>query len=135
MDIIEKVFDYYQNFKGEKGIIGFSRKNYPIYYLCVNKSLYPKVIVQCAMHAREHITALLCLKLIERFNAFGSIGTVAFIPLANPDGVKIAQKTLPLYKANAFGVDLNVNFDARWSTGSQNVREKASENGCFNMEL
>lgn len=127
MDILEKVFDCYSNFKGEKGIIGFSRKNYPIYYFCVNKSLYPRVIVQCSMHAREHITAHLCLKLIERFSLLGESGLVAFIPLVNPDGVKIA-KTLPLYKANACGVDLNVNFDARWGKGEKNVRVKGQEN-------
>lgn len=33
-----------------------------------------------------------------------------------------------LWKANIKGVDLNVNFDAKWGTGSQNVFKPASEN-------
>ena len=43
--------------------------------------------------------------------------------------VKInASDDFSLFKANANGVDLNVNFDARWSTGSQNVKIASSQN-------
>lgn len=45
-------------------------------------------------------------------------------PCTNPDGVHMAQQggQYLLYKANANGVDLNTNFDARWGTGIQNKR-------------
>ena len=46
----------------------------------------------------------------------------------NPDGVNICEKVDPLYKANARGVDLNVNFDARWGRGKSNVRFAGKEN-------
>ncbi len=128
MDILQKIELYYNSFSGEKGIIGFSEKSQPIYYFCVAKSLYPKIIVQCGMHAREHITSHLCLKLIDYFSKFSKVGTVYFIPAVNPDGIKIAINTLPLYKANARGVDLNVNFDAKWGCGAKNITTCGAEN-------
>lgn len=72
---------------------------------------------------------------------------IAFVPMVNPDGVELCArgvKSLPqklrkevlsingksdfsLWKANAFGVDLNVNFDALWGTGKENVFCPSSE--------
>jgi g-D-glutamyl-meso-diaminopimelate peptidase len=66
---------------------------------------------------------------------------VAFVPMLNPDGCELCargvqsvpkhmRKTLKLingggdfslWKANAKGVDLNVNFDAHWGEGAENV--------------
>lgn len=128
MDILQKIERYYNSFNGEKGIIGFSEKSQPIYYFCVSKSFFPKVIVQCGIHAREHITSHLCLKLIDYFNKFAKSGTVYFIPAVNPDGIKISLNALPLYKANSNGVDLNVNFDAKWGCGAKNTTRKGAEN-------
>ena len=128
MDILSKVNTFYKNFEGNKGVIGFSVQGRPIYYFEIKKSVRPTLIVQCAIHAREHITTRLCLKLINDFNKYGKRGTVYFIPLTNPDGVNIATNFNPLYKANARGVDLNVNFDARWGTGKSNVRVFGAEN-------
>ena len=128
MDILEKVRVYYKNFRGEKFVIGHSLQNRPIYCFKVQKTERPIVIIQCAMHAREHITASLCLRLINRFNRSAKIGTAYFIPMVNPDGVKIATTKNPLYKANGRGVDLNVNFDARWGLGKSNLRVSGAEN-------
>lgn len=70
------------------------------------------------------------------------------MPLVNPDGALLsetgvssapawAQETLTrlngggdfsLWKANGRGVDLNVNFPARWAKGVKNVRTAGSEN-------
>lgn len=101
------------------------------------------VFVQGAIHAREHMTALVCMALAEKWLAEGlPHPDVCFhvLPMANPDGVTINQelkfnkKTQKIYlndgetgrstltgdlylkewKANANGVDLNRNFDARW---------------------
>lgn len=128
MNVLSEVKKFYRDFSGEKGIIGKSFKGKSVYYFKVEKTAYPKVIFQYAMHAREYITAYLALKMIKRFSARGSKGTVYFIPLVNPDGVKICLDGNPLYKANGRGVDLNVNFDAGWGTGKRNTRFSGSEN-------
>ena len=128
MDILQEIENFYNNFEGEKGIIGYSEKLKPINYFCASQTDFPRVIVQCGMHAREHITSLLCLKLIEYFNENAKYGTVFFIPAVNPDGIKNAKNNLPLFKANARGVDLNVNFDAKWGSGVKNTKIKGAEN-------
>ncbi|MBE5736826.1 MAG: hypothetical protein E7348_00295 [Clostridiales bacterium] len=128
MDILDKVENYYNAFKGEKGIIGRSVNNRPIYYLAVKKAEKPKLIVQFSIHAREYITSYLAIKLIEDYKNSKSKASVYFLPMLNPDGVKIALEQNPLYKANANGVDLNVNFDANFGSGEQNVFCKASQN-------
>jgi g-D-glutamyl-meso-diaminopimelate peptidase len=101
-----------------------------------------QVLIQGSIHAREHMTALLCMALTEGLLARGGEAGVCFhiIPMANPDGVTIQQspdvpvivqpvytndgvtglsaETGPVYlsqwQANANGVDLNRNFDALW---------------------
>lgn len=124
MNIIKKVQKTYRRFKGEKGVYGFTKLNAPLYYFCVKKTDKPVVLVQYSIHAREYITASLALKQLEEFCLYGKRGTVYFLPLTNPDGAKIALKSNKLYKANARGVDLNVNFDAKWGTGASNKRVK-----------
>lgn len=128
MNIFIKTEKIFRNFRGEKGIIGKSLFDKPIYYFKVCKSDYPVVIVQCAIHAREHITAHLCFSLLKEFNRTGKLGTVYFLPITNPDGVEIELYKKSLYKANGRGVDLNVNFDARWGCGEKNVRVFGDEN-------
>lgn len=100
------------------------------------------VFVQGSIHAREHMTALLCTALAERLLQQGGEAEVCFhiLPMTNPDGVTIQQEeTMPesileiytsdgekglsvdtgtvylsQWQANARGVDLNRNFDALW---------------------
>ena len=77
-------------------------------------------------------------------------GGIYFIPTLNPDGLEICRKGVRalkkcdkkfvanlieqsgkprgFYKANALGVDLNVNFDAKWGTGASNVFTASTEN-------
>ncbi len=128
MNILDLNRKFYKNFNGKKGIIGLSEKFRPIYFYGVERGDYPKIIVQASIHAREYITAYLTLKLIERSSKLLECGSVYFVPILNPDGVYIALKENPLYKANARGVDLNVNFDARWGSGAKNVWHKSSQN-------
>ena len=80
------------------------------------------------MHAREYITSLFCLEEIKYFMHYSKVGHAIFIPCVNPDGVFISQTQIPLYKANYNGVDLNVNFDAQWGKGVQNVKVRGAEN-------
>lgn len=96
------------------------------------------------MHAREWITAKLVLEQIRR----GVRGGVWFIPLVNPDGALLSQCGISsvegrrrremlvringgfdfsLWKANADGVDINVNFDANWGKGKGNLTDPAPQ--------
>ena len=106
-----------------------------------------KIIVTASIHAREFITTALCLKQIEYTLAHPPNAQIYFLPCVNPDGAVLfndgdgyfsaetAQRLrkingsndYSLYKANANGVDLNVNFPARWSTGKQNRFSPSSE--------
>ena len=102
------------------------------------------ILVTGAIHAREYITAYLVCRLAQEY---AGDYPVHFIPLLNTDGVFLARggaDTIPnaklryelielnggrdfsLWKANARGVDLNVNFDAEWGKGESNVRHKGS---------
>lgn len=128
MDVIDKVYDFYFTFKGEKGIIGYTEKGREIPYIKVKKTDFPVVLVHYGIHAREHITSYLSLLQIKDFIKNGKSGTVYFIPMVNIDGVEIALTKKPLYKANANGVDLNVNFDARWGEGQSNIKVIGDEN-------
>ena len=128
MDVISEVEKFYQGYVGNKGVIGYSYLKEPIYFFEVRKTDFPVAIFQYSIHAREYITAYLAIEQINEFILSGVLGRVFFIPLVNPDGVKIALEEKPLYKANARGVDLNVNFDARWGTGESNTRIKGDQN-------
>lgn len=97
---------------------------------------FSTAIFLAGIHARENISSDLIFEMIER-NLFEDIGdfNLSFIIMANPDGIEIQcgnldsfskrqQKKLirlnggltdfSMWKANARGVDLNNNFDARW---------------------
>lgn len=137
----------------ETGIIGHSELNQSIPYIFVGQKNGDYLIVQGAIHAREHLTALVtvCLaKYLLQNPQLKINGGIYFIPMSNPDGVRIAQEGVgwienenvknkllslngnsgdfSLWKANAHGVDLNVNFDANWGKGEQNVFEPSPQN-------
>lgn len=104
----------------------------------------PKVLIHGAIHAREYITSKLVIEQAKQF----AIYPICYVPMVNPDGVQlIAQgiKSVPanavdflvkinngkdfsLWKANGRAVDLNVNFDADWGKGKQNIKTPSSEN-------
>ncbi len=108
----------------------------------------PKILVQCSIHAREHITAHLGMMLAKKLLRERQPGTVFFVPVANPDGVLLALEGLSsvpapardflrtvngsedfsLWKANGRAVDLNVNFDAEWGKGVNNIFRPGSAN-------
>ncbi|MBO4251138.1 MAG: hypothetical protein J5911_00570 [Clostridia bacterium] len=127
MDVIDELKDFYRDWTLEKGYIGFTENGNLIPYFKVKKTAHPVVIAQYAIHAREYITAYLGMMQAKDFAERGKHGTVYFIPAVNIDGIAETQSD-KLYKANARGVDLNVNFDADWGRGEKNLRKKASEN-------
>ena len=145
MDIYEEVSAFYEGYRGEKRVIGTSVGGRNLYAVKVGAG-EPCGISQYAMHAREWVTALLAL---EHARRGGVKGSVWLLPLTNPDGAMLSMAGLSsvrdaarhatllninggedfsLWKANTNAVDLNVNFDARWGTGKQNVFAPAPAN-------
>ncbi len=103
-------------------------------------------IAQYAIHGREYVTARLAFAHYKRGLYKGSCW---LLPLTNPDGALLSEvgiasaqadrrdalrkynggsEDFSLWKANGRGVDLNVNFPARWGTGGKNVRVAGGEN-------
>ncbi len=136
----------------ETGIVGESELGQQIPYIFVGQKNGNYMIVQGAIHAREHLTALLVVNLAKYLvkNSGRNLnGGIYFIPMMNPDGVCLCQQGVgfvknkqrksnllaingssdfSLWKANIDGVDLNVNFDAQWGEGEQNEFYKSSQN-------
>lgn len=126
----------------EKRVIGQSVEGRKLFAFFAGKHEYPVGISQYAIHAREWVTALLALAHIQRGVARGGVW---IIPLMNPDGallseiglssasaerrelLKVLGGDVRLYKCNAEGVDLNLNFDARWGTGRGNLTYPAPQ--------
>ncbi len=109
------------------------------------------VLLQGAIHGREHMTAWLLMAMADYWlaNSLFSYGDVCYhiIPMANPDGVAVSQtKTLneaqreiyfndlaygittqsvsayaANWKANGLGVDINRNFPSGWETISNRL--------------
>ena len=99
------------------------------------------------MHGREYITAKLAF---EQYRLGVKRGSCWFVPLVNPDGALLSQVGISsvkneadrarllalnggnadfsLWKANGRGVDLNVNFPAKWGTGAKNAQTAGAEN-------
>ena len=133
----------------EVGVIGASCDGRLIPYVFVGSKTGRQIIVTGGIHAREHLSTYLVIKQIEyAANNTVPLTGVYFIPIINPDGnmlickgigcIKNCDKKLlhnilmckdrALYKANARGVDLNVNFDAEWGSGKFNSRVVGTEN-------
>lgn len=127
--------------------VGYSELGRPIKGIFKGATDGPQILIQGAIHAREWVTAQLCVLLAEQYS--GKCGLWC-IPMSNPDGVMLAQYGLDsvadaerrkflyrvngenydfsLWKANARAVDLNVNFNALWGTGKSNVTYPAPGN-------
>ena len=136
----------------ETGIVGESELGQAMPYIFVGNKNGNYMIVQGAIHAREHLTALLVVDLAKHLVKNKNLplfGGIFFVPMVNPDGVRLCQEGVgfvhnkerksnllaingstdfSLWKANIDGVDLNVNFDARWGEGKQNGFYKSSQN-------
>jgi len=143
-DLLEEI-DKFNALGVETGNIGDSSLGLRVPYVFVGEKGKNNLIVQGAIHAREHITSLLVInqaKFLVKRPELLLRGGIYFIPMSNPDGVRICQEGLSwisdkktrarlleingsndfsMWKANANGVDINVNFDAKWSKGKENV--------------
>lgn len=150
-DLLEEMGKF-NKFGVETGVVGETELKQYIPYLFVGKKNGNYMIVQAAMHAREHLTSLMTVCLAKHLLKNPRLpldGGIYFVPMSNPDGVRLCQEGVgfvadkqrksnllkinggsdfSLWKANADGVDLNVNFDADWGEGTQNGFYKASGN-------
>ncbi len=144
MNIYEKTQAFYQGVRTEKKSIGKSLFHRELYAVKVGEGR-PTGIVQYAMHAREYPVAELAF---EHYRQGTYKGSCWLLPLVNPDGALLSEVGLStaderyrekllewnkgedfsLWKANGRGVDLNVNFPAKWGTGRKNVRYPNGEN-------
>ena len=144
VDIYQETTRFWDLANTKKRIIGQSAFGRNLYAVKMGAGS-PVGIVQYAMHGREFITAKLAF---AQYKQGVLKGSVWLIPLVNPDGALLSQTGLlsaplafrkmlskingkenfSLWKANGRGVDLNVNFGAKWGQGEKNVRAPASEN-------
>lgn len=113
---------FYKNYKGRKCVIGYSFKGRAIVAFHVGSPFGRQYISTYAIHGREWITARLGIRHVKNPTEEGGW----IIPLVNPDGAIISQTKYPMWKANARGVDLNVNFDADWGSGRLNTRVRGA---------
>lgn len=116
----------------QKTIIGYSRlgREIPLFHSGRGDAA---VLIVGGIHAREYITCDLTYALWREESE-----NVDCVPCLNPDGRAVARgEEKPriafggdarMWKANAYGVDLNVNFDAEWGTGEHNVTVPGPEN-------
>lgn len=123
-------------------VIGKTYFNRNIYAIIKGRGR-PKALIHGAMHSRENITSKLVMDQAILFEN----SSICFVPMVNPDGVQLVTSGLSsapkyaqdflntvnnesddysLWKANGRAVDINVNFDAKWGQGAQNVTEPSS---------
>ncbi|MCR5553189.1 MAG: hypothetical protein K6F08_00335 [bacterium] len=138
---------------GKVRIIGRSFFGRPIFCVSFNFGARQTFVISASIHARENITTNIALLLAKRLDANfdkfrGIMPNIIIVPLVNPDGVMIGyfgEKSVPdnfvktlkeingnndyrLFKANARGVDLNNNFDAKFNS-DPNLRSAPSSQG------
>lgn len=140
--------------------IGTSVLGQPIWALSFGaaaETAKTRVLVQAGMHGREWINVQIAMAQIEdylgqeRYAALLRETALVFVPMCNPDGVRIAQEgadwiedeaaradvqrwidesgePYDQWKANGRGVDLNRNFDARWD---EQTEERATAGPAY----
>jgi len=105
-------------------------------------------LIVSSIHAREHITYDLTKLLASNYPP--NLGAIDYVPILNIDGVLLAKNGYSFicntalkkdllqqndynndfsdWKSNINGVDLNVNFDADWGEGEQNITYPYKQN-------
>ncbi len=146
MDTYARYLSFTRQFSSH--VIGKSLFGREIYAFFVGNPTACPVIIQAAIHAREWVTAEVCMEMLSLAAQTPLIGGYWFLPITNPDGVLLATrgintapkafrsslikinggKDFSLWKANGRGVDLNVNFAARFGEGRENVFAPAPQN-------
>lgn len=124
-------------------IVGYSTFNTPIYGVHLGDYTGKQIFIEGGIHAREYPSTLVLIRMTEYLSEIDLAGGVYIIPLSNPDGARLVldgtdfiscenfrryllsinaeSSDFSQWKADIMAVDLNVNFDALWAEGSQNV--------------
>jgi len=142
----EEIKEKIEKIDCEREVIGKSLFGENIYLFHLGNKQGKQLFLSGGIHAREYISTLF---LIEEMEYIKNIKYGCYVlPLANPDGVKLVLngksaipdeykllwnklligKKIELIKCNGRGVDLNVNFDAKWGEGKHNKIEIDTEN-------
>lgn len=142
-----EIYDQIYSLAGLPGVdfftVGYSLLGQPVYGIHIGNYTGNQLLIEGAIHAREYITAPLIVELVKYLYNKPIDGGIYFIPMVNPDGVRLVlsgtegirceklaefltnvnggNSDFSQWKADANAVDLNVNFDALWGGGSQNV--------------
>lgn len=143
-EINEQIFALGELDKVDVFKVGKSTFNRDILGVHIGSYTGNQIMLTGAIHAREYITSLLLVKMVRYLSEKHFDGGFYFVPLVNPDGVALVLEgvgSLPncenfrryivdvnngednfsLWKANGEAVDINVNFDALWGDGVQNI--------------
>lgn len=107
----------------ETGDIGESELGRRIPYIFVGNKNGNYMIVQAAIHAREHLTSLLCVNLAKYLitnSRLKMLGGIYFVPMVNPDGVSLCQRGAKF---------LSIQFAERLLE-----RRQHKQNFCFSSE-
>ena len=142
---MDKYLESFEIF-GKKEIVGYTRlgREIPLFHGSDKKA---NVLLVGGVHAREHITCELLKKL---FVEEGKGLAIDYLPILNIDGVLLCKygsasvknvflrqnlvrlnggiEDFSQWKANAYGVDINVNFDADWGEGRYNETTPGAAN-------
>lgn len=151
---IAKLYERYPGMVASRVAIGNTMWNEQIPAICIgNQSASKALLIDGGIHGREYMSTLLIMRQIEYLldnqNAMydgRTIGSMLnecciwFVPMINPDGVRISQTGLnglnetqknnliamnsgstyfTRWKANGYGVDLNRNFASGWHKNGQ----------------
>ncbi len=129
-------------------MIGKSVLGQNIFALCKqNNPCFKWALVTAGMHAREHLSCDVVCHLFKQLESQKANCNFCFVPLVNPDGANLCtlganwlqakdrrklieingSDDFSLFKANANGVDLNNNWDARWQTKFSNKTSPSSQ--------
>jgi g-D-glutamyl-meso-diaminopimelate peptidase len=123
--------------------MGYSTLGQPIYALHLGNYSGKQILIEAGIHAREYPSTLVVCGIAEYLSTQIIPGGIYIIPLSNPDGARLTLDGLDFlpcqklkdyilhinnqsldfsqWKANAMAVDLNVNFNALWGQGAQNL--------------
>lgn len=124
-------------------VMGYSTMNQPIYGVHLGDMQGKQILIEGGIHAREYPSTLVLIDMIEYLAGQNLAGGIYILPLVNPDGARLVldgvawlnctkqreflqnindgSEDFSQWKADIMAVDLNVNFDALWGEGSQNV--------------
>lgn len=148
MECYNKIFEKIEQLKKyhKHCVYGKSMLGQDLIAFHVGKHTSKQLLITGGIHSREYISTILCLYLIENYNF--NVGCY-ILPMLNPDGIRLCMdgvdwikdiyskqlitrinknNDFSLLKANAFGVDLNENFNAGFGQ-SKFVKFVPSSNG------